>query len=283
MSYGNKIKWFALILLLAMLLCSLSTQVRADTRPVLCVAHNPLPPWKTTEKDGTPGGIDTELLRLLAARMGFDLKFKFGPFARCLFMLENGQADIMATVLRSPERELSLYYLQPPVHTHSNKAFYVRKNSRISINRFEDLYHLRIGTNIGVNYFSRFDSDPKLIRDPAPKNFRINIRKLLNTRVDVIVGTEAMVDYYIGTYGLGDRIEKCSYVYNKPNNAYFVLSKKSVYADRLEEFNDTLRTLMKEKALDRIGKALLQRTDAHSPARSDGSTNQRRWTKVFVF
>lgn len=263
MRFPRNYRFSMFLLLFAVFLLHSVPHVRAQ-QTVLRVAFSSMPPWKTLEKERV-GGIDIELLRMLAERMGLEVEFVHAPFARCLLMLEHGQADMMTGVLYSHQRGVYLHYLQPPVRTHSNKAFYVRTGSGTTVDEYEDLYGLRVGTNIKVKYFPRFDRDKQLIKDPAPKNFMINLRKLLNERVHVLVATEIMADYYVAKYGFADRISKCEYLYTRPNQVHMVLSRASPLASRLDEFNRHLTALLREGAADRIRQEFFSLLKASAP------------------
>lgn len=248
----EKSKYFIVAALLFSLLLVGAKAPRAQEPQVIRVAFSIKPPWRTLEKNGLPGGTSVDLLELIAQEMGLTLEYKLTPFARGLLMLEAGQADIMIGILRSPEREKYLYFLEPPINTHSDKAFYVRRDSRIDIQKYEDLYGKRIATGIKKKYFPRFDRDKELLKEAGPKNFASNLRKLLHGRVDVVIDTELVGDYQIVRSGLGGKIRKCTYVHRKPNNVYIAMSRQSAHVGRREDFKRVLEKLLKANVKEKI-------------------------------
>jgi len=217
----------------------------------LHVSHNALPPWKTVDKNGTPGGIDVELLKLLADRMSLSAELTNLPFKRGLKMLETGDIDLMTGILRRPEREDYVFFISPPYKTSTNKAFFVLKGNETLITKHEDLYNLRIGTKLGSQYYPQFDNDRAIPKNPV-SNDQLSIKMLMAGRIDTFVMTESTGDYYIAQSGLSDTITKAEFAHRKEQNVYMVLSKESKHAHRLDEFNKVMAELIAEGAFETI-------------------------------
>lgn len=215
---------------------------------LLRVAFSELPPWKVILPDGTPGGIDIELLRMLAEKMECRLKFVNLPFKRGLKMLEHGEMDIMIGVLKRPDRETYLHFLQPAYKNESNKAFFVLKGRERLIKRYEDLRPMTIGTQLGVCYFPRFDQDTNLQKHPL-KTGEQHINMLLAGRIDAFIMTESTGEYSLAKQDLDRTIAKADYVHREEQEVYVVLSKKSPQAHRLSEFNRALAELVESGAM----------------------------------
>jgi polar amino acid transport system substrate-binding protein len=228
------------------LVFSFSAICQADD--YLKVSFHEVPPWKMTMEDGSIGGIDIDFLREVAAKMKINITFDAYPIQRGFEMLKTGKVDIMTGVLRTPEREEFLVFIEPPYKTRSNKAFYVRKGEGHRLTCYEDLYHLKIGIRLGTKYFPRFDNDPALASQKevlATDNPLHHFEKLIRKRVDVFMLTETTGNYRLHKYGYEDKVEKAPYSYNERLNVYLALSKKSAFAARIQEFNHHVKNLVK--------------------------------------
>lgn len=219
---------------------------------ILRVQFSQMAPWKQGEK-GKERGVDIEFMRLLAERMDLDVEFVHVPFARGLDCAKKGTLDLLTGVLRRPEREKYLHFIEPAYNSHSPKAFYVRKEDSKSITMYRDLYGLRIGTIIGAKYFRKFDLDTRLRKEPV-RNAKLNFKKLLNHRIDVAIVSETSADKQLRTLGLQEKIVKSRYKSLQENHVYMVLSKQSPFAPRLKEFNAHMKALLEEHAREEIKK-----------------------------
>lgn len=225
---------------------------------VVRVAFNELPPWKVIEPDGTPGGIDMAFLRLVAERMHLTLEVDKVPFVRAMRMLKAGGADLMTGLLRRPDREEFLAFVDPPYRLYSNKAFFLRKGEGRRIQKYEDLYGMTIGVVRGVRYFPTFDHDPRIRRDEV-SDALLNYNKLLHNRFDALIATEETAEYRIRQMGLEDQVEKAPFVYRQPQSVYIGVSLRSPLAARLEELGRVVRQLLDEGEYERIQREYLER------------------------
>jgi polar amino acid transport system substrate-binding protein len=232
-------------------LLNCSNIVFAQEAKVIRLAFSEHPPWKLILENGEIGGIDTDFFRLIASKMNLKVEIVQIPFKRGLAMLKAGTVDCMTGVLKRSEREQYLYFLDPPYKTSSNKAFYLEKGKGHLVKKYEDLYNLRIGTGIGAKYFPRFDQDTKLKKEVAPKVI-LCLRQLERRRIDVWIHTETTGDYLILKNGYQDKVEKAPYVYKNSINVYIVLSKKSTFVDRIDEFESYIKMFVEDGTLKKI-------------------------------
>ncbi|MDX1655776.1 MAG: transporter substrate-binding domain-containing protein [Candidatus Competibacteraceae bacterium] len=242
---------------LVLLLCLLPGVVRAET---ITVPIDPYPPWKfvdTERWEVNRGGIDIRLVEVLLAaynrRYGTDLQASFQafPWKRCLELMRQGHADLISGILRRPEREEYLIFIEPPYKTHSTKVFYVLKGQGERIRRYEDLYGLTIGVQAGVRYFDRFDQDPRLIREEVSTDL-FNFRKLAHGRIDAVISTESQADYLIALHGLQGRFDKAILRHDTELPVYFALSRRSPYAEQAGRFSQVVTELVETEAFSAI-------------------------------
>lgn len=218
---------------------------------VLRVAFHEHPPWKVVDEEKGYTGIDIEFLRLVAEQLDLKLEFVPLPFKRGLKMVELGEVDLMTGVLKRPEREAVMHFIEPAYKNGSTKAFFMLKGREHLVRKHEDLKSLRIGTGLGVKYYPEFDNDQD-IHKHAVSSADLNIRMLLAGHVDAFIMTESTGDYRIALLGLSDRIAKAPHGYHKLQGVHMVLSKHALHAPRLEEFNRVVAQLVADGAMDRL-------------------------------
>ncbi len=148
----------------------------------------------------------------------------------------------------------------PPYKTKTNKALYVLKGNENLITEYEDMYSLRIGTQLGGKYFPRFDTDENIDKSSV-KSFKLNIKMLLAGRIDAFITTEAAGDYRLAQSGLTGSITKAQYVFQEEQDVCMVLSKRSPYASRLAEFNTVMRELVEGGMFEQIKKEYISRVE----------------------
>lgn len=202
------------------------------------------PPWKMVVEGQSAQGIEVELIQLLFQRLGLRPRFVGMPWARCLKSVEDGEVDLISGVLRLPEREGTMHFLEPAYKTSSNKVFYVRRGQGPVLRRCEDLAGLTVGVVRGQRYFQPFDSDDGILRDEAT-TAECSLKKLAKGRVSAVVCTESTCDWLIANNGMAGLFEKSPLRHEDPTPVYFVLSRKSRHAARLADFNRAVEDLDK--------------------------------------
>lgn len=230
---------------------------QAEGNTVLRVSFNDLPPWKVLGPGGEPAGIDVEFLGMLASRMGLSVEYVHYPFKRGLKMMESGEIDLMIGVLRRPEREAYLHFIEPPYKNESSKAFFVLKGREHAIASHEDLRGLRVGTVLGGRYYPEFDDDPRIDKYPVTSP-ELNISMLLAGRIDAFVMTETAGDHRVAERGLEGKVVKARYVHRECQDVYVVLSRHSPHVARLEEFNRAMAELVAEGAFSRAREQFME-------------------------
>ena len=105
------------------------------TRPRLIVGgDHDCPPYEFLE-NGLPTGFNIELMRAVAAVMGFDVEFRLGPWIEVRQGLEQGGIDALAGMYYSVDRSRLVDFSVP--HTMVTSGIFVRKDS--PIRSFEDI------------------------------------------------------------------------------------------------------------------------------------------------
>ncbi|UZP66967.1 transporter substrate-binding domain-containing protein [Desulfovibrio mangrovi] len=210
------------------------------------------PPYRTISS-GSMSGLDFDLMKELAGRLGFRLNYQPMPWNRSLAQMKQGKADAMTGLARRPERELYIYYIEPP-YSSCSTVFYTPKGQGDSIRTYEDLNGKRLGFVLGSAYFPRFDEDKSLNKMGVVAEEQL-IRMGLAGRLDVFVGTDCQVDYEIMQQGLGDKLEKAVYRPENKVDLYLGVSRYSLFFEHVDELERVMRQMKRDGTLKRINDA----------------------------
>ena len=158
-------------------------------------------------------------------------------------MMERGEADVMTSLLRRPEREKYILYVQPRYRAISVQTFYVRKAHPNLIRSYDDLKNLKIGVKAGVRYAPAFDNDKGLNKIPAP-DIETNLKRLIAGEIDTFLDTRTEGDYWIKTLGYGDTVTKAPFTFTHSDSTYLGIAKTSPLASRAKEFGRHLKDML---------------------------------------
>ncbi len=188
-------------------------------------------------------GPNSDILHAIADRLNVRLVLIQAPFKRRLIMMEDGEIDFMVGLLKSPEREAYIHFVEPAYKNRSDAVFFVPKNRSDRITRYKDLYDLTIGTTIGARYFPRFDADEKIRKDPVPRG-ELSLNKLLLGRIDAVIlpeGAGIDLGYKIG---ISDRIEIAGFRFSRRKDIHIGISKNSTILKEIPHFESLVRQMI---------------------------------------
>ncbi len=213
--------------------------VSADTALVSSVAEE--------NKDGP----DAAILEAIAEKLKGRLTIQHAPFKRRLQLMKDGMIDFMAGLLKSPEREEYIHYVKPPYKERSDTVFFVLKGEKSLIQKYADLYGLKIGTNLGSGYFPEFDNDSKLDKEAVASGVP-NFRKLLMGRIDAVIYPEAGGIDLVYKMGVAHQLEMADYRFSQQKSVYIGISKKSFLMDNLAVVESQIGSMIENGVIQRI-------------------------------
>lgn len=182
-------------------------------------------------------GIDVDIVREIAKRGGYEIRFIRAPWKRVLELIKKGDADIVSSAYLTPERKKFMIYFDRPYLRSLPIAFYYRSNSGVKIEKYTDLYNYsEIGVLRGASYFKRFDTDPKISRIEIATQEQL-YPMLIHDRIQVMAGYIPTENYFIFKYGYQDVVERSKFVYKEPSNVYMAISRKSPLSKKFYRLN----------------------------------------------
>lgn len=211
------------------------------------------------------GGPNSDILHTIAKRLETKLVLLQAPFKRRLIMMANGEIDIMVGLVKHPDRQDYIHFVEPAYKSRSDAVFFVPRNNAHRITRYEDLNGLTIGTTIGARYSPRFDNDQKIRKDPVPKG-ELNLKKLLLGRIDAVVFPEGAGIDLGYKMGISDQIEIAVFRFSRIKNIHIGISRKSDIMKEMPQYETLIREMIISGEIRQVYKAYYRQRGLPVPA-----------------
>lgn len=214
----------------------------ASAQPLRIVTE----PWGPyVYQDGTAlAGIDYEIANEVFNRLGVQVQWQFLPWKRCLMMIEEGQADAVLDIFRTPTRERQLIYANEALSSVEFVLYEANERPQPAA-RLKSLQGLRVGIAPGFLYGPVFEGS-QAQKEPAP-NLEANFGKLLLGRVDLVIGDRRQGRFALRQTGLEGRIREIPGTLHS-DVLYLALRRTGELAALAERFASTLQAFKREPA-----------------------------------
>ena len=192
-----------------------------------------------------------DVAKLLAKSANLNVTFVQCPFARCLALVKSGSADMVFGLLKLPEREQDLLFIEPPYFEQTSPLkFYTLNKHNYVINEFSDLKGLTVGTLRGSAYFEQFDTDIDIKKIELTSREQM-VNMLLKDRIDTFLEREESVLPLVSTQDY-QQFSIAKYAYNKTVKSYIAISKNSPIKQYAATFSATLAKAIDEGVIAKI-------------------------------
>jgi len=130
----------AALLVAALLAVPVTASAQTDSAPavsrtIVVGGDHDYPPYEYLDDKGQPAGFHIDLMRAIAERQGFQVKFRLGPWQEMRKDFEEGRIDTVA-LFRSEERERVMAFAEP--HAMVHYYIFVRRGGE-AVDSLEDL------------------------------------------------------------------------------------------------------------------------------------------------
>lgn len=163
------------------------------------------PPKIFFDGDGTATGLHIDLIRLIAEREHWQLRFVPCEWQACLQQVESGQIDLLPDVAWSEQRARVLQFPAVPA-LYSWSILY--RNRAVVINSVFDLKNKKIGlleNSVQANYFrSLVDNSGIKVQLVPLQNIETGFRQVSAGEIDGIIASQQAGDMLADRYQLAD-------------------------------------------------------------------------------
>jgi len=159
----------------------------------------------TYREENSAKGFEIDIFRAVMKRMGIEPVFVQFPFKRCLKMLEEGQAHVLVSFLKTPERRR--YTIFPEEHLSiSRTSLFTRTGTQIRYaGSLKDLRGYTIGVIPGFSYGAAFDSADYLKKEEVLNTRRL-VSMVVSGRLHLGIENEAVIRRVAGSLGVAGSI-----------------------------------------------------------------------------
>ncbi len=163
------------------------------------------PPFEFINKNGEYTGISVEMIRWMAAELGFNARFLPLPFEEAKQAILRGEADVLLNLFHSEQRE-SLFDFTEELFEIPASIFI--KSERTDIKELADLEGKTIAMQEG-DYALEFLQKMKISHQLLPTmNFFLATDSITEGQADVVIGDEQVVLFHIYRNNLQKKIKK---------------------------------------------------------------------------
>lgn len=194
-----------LALVLALLLPSGAAGAKALT-VVAFEAH----PLEYEDALGAAAGVNVDIARAVLARLGHDVRFLFVPWRRALEMVKDGYADAILDAGYNAGRATYLHYPDEPIYLEEIYAFKLARRDLSLDAGLANAGEYSVGVGRGHYYGELVDqalARGAFRRAEAEGDVGLNINKLLEGRLDMVLGVLLPFEYMLRERGLSDTVD----------------------------------------------------------------------------
>lgn len=203
------------------------------------------------DSDGTPTGVAIEIINLVVENLGHEVTIEFQPGKRVLKALQDGDADGVPFIYKTPQREEFLDYCTEPLLLEQI-VFYVKKDNVFPFEGdFDQIQAKPIGTIAGYTYGEKFNTAaPNLNVKPA-NSLEQSLEMLLKERVEVVVGSTLRASRVIKEMGADDQIVQHPYIIEEIPT-YVAFSKVRNLTHIRDQFDAELSRMITDGTIAKI-------------------------------
>lgn len=244
-----------------LLICGMVTTVQGtENKTIALVASTESPPYRMFE-NGPPRGVFIDILEAVLEQVNLKSRYQVLPFKRCLVNLKTGEADLFIGLFYRPEREADVIYLKPTIAPTVTKLFYLDKDRAAHIEKWEDLYQLRIGIRAGYKHHQDFDNDQRIQKYGVTTEEQ-SFHMLAHKRIDAVLITEETGVYLMDKLGYAKQFAPAPLRLENDNPAYIVMSRKSRLKPHIAALETAISDLVANGTVEAIRQKYLS-TDRH--------------------
>jgi ABC-type amino acid transport substrate-binding protein len=197
-------------------------------------------PFYYTE-NGETKGFSVDILDYLEANSKYDFEFIILPWPRAVYLVSEGQVDIILTLFKTPKREKMYHFIEPSYANEVNQLFTLRDNELEFNGQLQQLAPYSIGTVRGYSYGEDFDQASYLNKLPVLTE-EVLLKLLLGRRIDILISNPLVFNQIIFKKNVSNEVKAID-PYLSLIPVYMALTKKRKDS---QEINKTIGKLIQQ-------------------------------------
>ncbi|MBF0625865.1 MAG: transporter substrate-binding domain-containing protein [Magnetococcales bacterium] len=179
-------------------------------------------PYHFRSQDGHWIGVNVDLVRAVAAELGYQVQIEAYPWARVVENFQQGRGSGVMDLLRKPERERFLAYVEEPLAHEVTQLFVPAASDVVYDGHLDSLGGRDVGVVRGYFYGGEFEAVPA-VGKVVFSSQGLLVRNVALGRVALGIGTRAAIQSEANALGVAERIRFLDPPINRiPNHLAFV-------------------------------------------------------------
>jgi polar amino acid transport system substrate-binding protein len=241
-------------------LCILLRSVTADVERTFDASTLHYPPYQYVEGNQVKG-IAIDIIREAMARAGpYHVDFNFYPWKRAVNLTEFGQSDMLFNAGKNRARHKWGRYVNSVLIEQSYVLFKRKKHLFTISPDYSDtkdkVISIRKGYLYGDGFFRQAIDNGRFYTVLYSDSTAQSVRQLLSKRIDMFIGDQLPVMYYIKEQGLEDQIDIVLHNGSKLEvlywPTYILFSKERSSPELISKVNDAMESIKVDGTFDRI-------------------------------
>ena len=199
------------------------------------------PPYDFVDESGNVAGMATEVVREVLDEVRQDVEIEVLPWARALKLARGTPSTLLFSVVRTPEREAEFHWVGVVCEVKSY-LYRLKSRSDIQPGGLSDLRQYSIGVVrdwAGQKHLEQSGfTQLQLVADSD-----VNIRKLVNGRVDLIEDYEANLVFRMKRAGLDPTLVEKVYFNADISGPLYAVFSKNTDRQTVDRFRDAFSTV----------------------------------------
>lgn len=201
-------------------------------------------------ENGKIAGFELDTFAAVAKQMEMRVEFRERPWKRCLYLVENGLADVVISALKTKEREKYMIYPNEHISINNTALFTTVERDFEFDETFESLKGYIIGTTAGFSYGKNFDKATFLKKDGNTKTEAI-VSKLIMQRYDLGIGNIPVISSIAHKQGNLKRIKFLNPLVHS-QKLYASFSRKNQLEPLAKRFSNELKVFKTTETYEKI-------------------------------
>lgn len=236
----------------AMLLCA--PTVLAQARELLVVGAHFERVFEVS-RDGAFMGIGPEIVRAVAQRMGYKVRFAIYPWARAQAMVVQGAADILVGPYKSPERLATMVFSERAFY-QDDMVFYARAGAgRAWGGDYAALKETRMVIMNGWAYGDEFERARPRLNISVTNGVENGLKMLASQHVDLFASNRRNTEPVMARLNLGASVVPLPKVI-EIQRGYFAFPKRPESDKLRAQFDQVFNALVDSGELKRLGRQM---------------------------
>lgn len=224
------------LFVLALLLFSVESLAAPNK---LVLATDNTEPFSFLDKNNQARGLVVDIAREIATDTDLTLEVIFCPWARCLHMIEKGDADIAVGLFKSKQRQKQLLFIDPPLYSSDKVQGFFTLHDGPKIQSYADLNKLSIGIERGSEQpgFSLESKNYNLVQVSSLERL---VTMLANKRIDTFVYSIDRASAVLEKMQVSQNIKLQKLTHLIEQGSYVALSRQSHITQRATHISTSI-------------------------------------------